>query len=349
MRLPLLFTRTSRWVFGGIALVALAMQLDTPGTAHAGAVMGALALAWVAVDLIRSGVAWYRTPLRWERRLPAALALGAPHTVACALVNEGGDDWWVELAERGGPDLDIRGLPLALYVPGHSRIELHYTIVPRRRGTVAFARAELTLRTLHGSFQWRRRSGASEQLRVYPDFMALVRHDWLAQQRRASEMGIRPARQGVDDEAGRCVLFLLDASRRMRDRLDEALDALVLLSHVALADGASVGVLTFGTTPSAARRLAPRAGMATLDALMASLHDLQPHAVDADYRVAATELMRLQPRPALVVLLTRVDGAPSGDLDAALRLLRSRHRVLLAPVAHASLGADLVNRYRAAA
>ena len=91
MRLPLLFTRTSRWVFGGIALVALAMQLDTPGTAHAGAVMGALALAWVAVDLIRSGVAWYRTPLRWERRLPAALALGAPHTVACALVNEGGE------------------------------------------------------------------------------------------------------------------------------------------------------------------------------------------------------------------------------------------------------------------
>ena len=107
------------------------MQLDTPGTAHAGAVMGALALAWVAVDLIRSGVAWYRTPLRWERRLPAALALGAPHTVACALVNEGGDDWWVELGERAGPDLDIRGLPLALYVPGHSRIELHYTFFIR--------------------------------------------------------------------------------------------------------------------------------------------------------------------------------------------------------------------------
>jgi uncharacterized protein (DUF58 family) len=379
MRLPLIPTRVSIWTTLGLAaaaIVALVAQVPQPTVERfaLGAVI--LGAAWVIVDIVRSTIAWHRSPLQWQRRLPAALAHGVPRTLACSLINESSDDWWVELFDHADPNLDVEGLPLDIYVPAHSRIEVHYRIVPRQRGIVRFAPAELRVRTLHGTFEWIRRAGAAETLHVYPNFAAVSRYAWLAGDRRLGDIGIKSVAQrgaGTDfkqladyrsgdairhidwkatlkhrrpivrqfqDERDQRVLFLLDCGRRMRadegaaartgSHFDEALNALMLLAYVALNEGDEVGAMTFGTDPADARRFAPRKGAATLNALMATLYDVQPQATHSDYLLAARDVMQAQRKRALVVVLTNFRDEDATELEPALKLLRSRHLVLLA-------------------
>jgi uncharacterized protein (DUF58 family) len=104
----------------------------------------------------------------------------------------------------------------------------------------------------------------------------------------------------------------------------------MLLAHVALKEGDAVGAMTFGTAPDDARLFAPRKGKASLNALVAALYDIEPRATHSDYLVAATELIRKQRKRALVVVLTNFRDEDVPELEPALRLLRTRHLVLLA-------------------
>jgi uncharacterized protein (DUF58 family) len=157
------------------------------------------------------------------------------------------------------------------------------------------------------------------------------------------------------DERDQAVVFLLDCGRRMRaddslgaapqsqgheaheaaaaacgSHFDQALNALMLLAYVALKDGDAVGALTFGHAPGQQRHFAPAKGMGALNALVARLHDLEPSAAHSDYLAAARELMLRVPRRSLVVLLTNFRDEDCPELEDALRLMRTRHVVLLA-------------------
>jgi uncharacterized protein (DUF58 family) len=140
------------------------------------------------------------------------------------------------------------------------------------------------------------------------------------------------------DERDQRVIFLIDCGRRMRaddgsvhgSHFDEALNAMMLLAHVALKDGDEVGALTFGTAPEQRRAFAPRKGLATLAALTATLYDIQPEATHSDYLLAARDLMRVSSKRALIVVLTNFRDEDAPEIDSALKLLRTRHLVLLA-------------------
>jgi len=379
VRMPLVPTRGAVLVLAGVALaavlaLALRVPLATVGWSAAGAVLAGIAYA--ALDLLGTLAAWRRAPLAWQRRLPAALALGVSRTVPCALVNESGHDWKVALFDHVDPDLDVVGLPLTLLVPGKARTELHYGIVPRRRGLVHFEPAELRVRSLGGAWEVMRRVGVAASLRVYPNFAAVARYAWLAGDRRLADIGIksyaqrgagtdfkqladyqvgdavrhidwkatlkhrRPIVRQFQDERDQCVIFLLDCGRRMRadegadtrtgSHFDEALNALMLLAYVALKEGDEVGAMTFGSDPADQRRFAPRKGAAALNSLMGTLYDIQPQATHSDYVLAARDLMRVQRKRALVVVLTNFRDEDAAELQPALALLRSRHLVLLA-------------------
>jgi uncharacterized protein (DUF58 family) len=136
------------------------------------------------------------------------------------------------------------------------------------------------------------------------------------------------------------VLFLLDCGRRMRadegatsadgGHFDQALNALMLLSHVALKEGDEVGALSFGHAPGQQRRFAPRKGAATLNAMMARLYDIEPGTDHSDYLEAARDVMRLQRKRALVIMLTNFRDEDAAELAPALKLMRTRHLVLVA-------------------
>jgi uncharacterized protein (DUF58 family) len=183
-----------------------------------------------------------------------------------------------------------------------------------------------------------------KQLADYQPGDEVRRVDWKASLRHG-----RPIVREYQDERDQNVLFLLDCGRRMRadegglapegSHFDQALNALMLLAFVALKSGDAVGAMTFGTPPEEARRFAPRKGLATLDALVARLHDVQPSLNQPDFQAAARELMLAQPRRSLIVVLTNFRGEDAAELAPALALMRTRHLVLLASLRERALGA----------
>jgi uncharacterized protein (DUF58 family) len=171
-----------------------------------------------------------------------------------------------------------------------------------------------------------------------------VRHiDWRATLR----LG-KPIVREFQDERDQCVMLLLDCGRRMRadDRdttigtthFDQVLNAVMLLTYVALKQGDAVGAMTFGTPAAQQRSFAPRKGARTLNALMGQLADVEPTLTHSDYVGAAHDLMRAQHKRALVVAITNFRGEDSPELVHALRLLRSRHLVLLASLRERVVG-----------
>jgi uncharacterized protein (DUF58 family) len=171
-----------------------------------------------------------------------------------------------------------------------------------------------------------------------------VRHiDWKATLRLD-----KPIVSEFQDERDQRVMLLIDCGRRMRadDRrggigtshFDQVLNAVMLLSYVALGQGDAVGALTFGTPPGGERLIEPRKGAHTLNALMGELYGVQPTPSHSDYVAAAQDLLRRQSKRALVIVITNFRDEDGSELGLALKLLRRRHLVLLASVRERIVG-----------
>jgi uncharacterized protein (DUF58 family) len=165
-----------------------------------------------------------------------------------------------------------------------------------------------------------------------------VRHiDWRATLR----MG-KPIVREFQDERDQCVMLLVDCGRRMRadDRdigststhFDQVLNAVMLVSYVALKQGDEVGAMTFGTPAELERSVPPRKGSQALNTMMSHLHGIQPTPTHSDYVAAAQSVLRRHHKRSLVIVITNFRDEDSTELRHALRLLRSRHLVLLASV-----------------
>jgi uncharacterized protein (DUF58 family) len=163
-----------------------------------------------------------------------------------------------------------------------------------------------------------------------------VRHiDWKATARQQKTI----VRQFQEDR-DQSVWLLIDCGRRMRadDRdasigashFDQVLNAVMLLSYVALREGDAVGAATFGTPPSQRKAIAPRKGIHAMGGLMSQLFDAQPCTTQPDYLAAAQDFLRQQPRRSLVVIVTNFRDEDCVELTHALKLLRRRHLVLVA-------------------
>jgi uncharacterized protein (DUF58 family) len=176
-----------------------------------------------------------------------------------------------------------------------------------------------------------------------------VRHiDWKATLR----IG-KPIVREFQDDRDQCVLLLIDCGRRLRadDRtgavgtthFDQVLNAVMLLSYVALQQGDEVGAMTFGTPAAEARAFMPRKGTQALNALMGQLYAVQPTPTHSDYVAAARDLLRRHRKRALVIIITNFRDEDSSELGQALRLLRPRHLVLLASLRERIVG-ELMNQ-----
>jgi len=121
------------------------------------------------------------------------------------------------------------------------------------------------------------------------------------------------------------------------------LNAVMLLSYVALKQGDAVGALTFGTPAGDERVFAPRKGAHALNALMGELYSVQPTPTHSDYVMVAQTLLRRHHKRSLVIVITNFRDEDSSELAHALRLLRSRHLVLLASLRERIVG-ELVSQ-----
>ena len=362
----------------GAAVLLAALVLGLPvGTATQAAIaVSAVTSTMAAIDYVRSRRQWRNGSPRLTRQLPAAFALGVRREISLILEVEGDGTWDCALHDYVDPTLATERLPLALRVPGGSRLTAAYQVVPTRRGTVTLAPAEIRIRSRWHLWELLERIGVTETRRVYPDFAQVARYAWLAGDRRLQEIGIKTYQQrgeGTDfkqlseyrtgdsvrhidwratmrlkrpivrefqDERDQCVHLLVDCGRRMRadDRqqglgathFDQILNAVMLLAFVALRQGDEVGATTFGTPAGQERSFPPRKGTQALNALMSELYDVEPTPTHSDYLAAAQAMIRRHSKRSLVIVITNFRDEDSAELRQALRLLRSRHLVLLA-------------------
>lgn len=179
------------------------------------------------------------------------------------------------------------------------------------------------------------------QLRDYREGDGLRTVDWKA----TARMGRLIARE-YQDERDQQIVFVLDAGRRMLAKdanlshFDHTLNAMLLLSYVALRQGDSAGVMTVGETRT---WLPPRKGPSAINGLLNHVYEIQPQALEIDYVAAATDLTVRQRRRSLIVFLTNVREEDSQDLRTATELLRRRHLVILASLRERALDDTLAH------
>lgn len=304
------------------------------------------------------------------RKTEGSLPLGVWRDIRLRATNHNGrslrltlfDDYPTAAAE-------IEGLPLQLEVaPGHWA-EALYRLRATVRGEHMFSGVEALLESPFRLWRRHVRLGEPQSVRVYPNFAAVAKFALLATDNRLSQMGIRKRRrrgEGMEfhqlreyrdgdslrqidwnatsrqlklisreyqDERDQQVVFLVDCGRRMLacdddlPHFDQALNAVLLLSYVALRQGDAVGLLTFsGDT----RFIPPVKGAHAVNVVLSQVYDLQPSLMTPDYRQAATELLKRLKKRSLIVLVTNLRDEDAGELIPALRMLRTRHLVLLA-------------------
>lgn len=159
--------------------------------------------------------------------------------------------------------------------------------------------------------------------------------DWKASARRNKII----ARE-YEDERNQQIVFMLDCGRRMRaqdgdlSHFDHCLNATLLLTHVALKQGDSAALSTFGGQKLWVPRQKGPGGMT---AVLEKIYDLQTTTAPSDYSVAARRLSALQRRRSLVVLLTNLYDQDNAELLEAVALLRQRHVVLVVSLREAAV------------
>lgn len=179
------------------------------------------------------------------------------------------------------------------------------------------------------------------QLREYRRDDPLKQVNWKASARRQKLIS-----KEYQDERDQNVVLLIDSGRSMRtrddelDHFDHALNSVLLISHLALRQGDSVGVMSFGNND---RWIPPQKGVPRLNVILNGLYDLQAGLRAPDYTAAAQKLIRLQPKRSLVVLLTNSRDEEVDELLMATKLLQKRHLVIIANIREAALDYALMH------
>lgn len=168
-----------------------------------------------------------------------------------------------------------------------------------------------------------------ESLREYTPDDEFRRIDWKATARRQ-----HPITRQYELERSQTVMLLLDAGRMMSAqcgdmaRLDYALNAALMLAHVATEHDDAVGLIAFADTVRAF--LPARKGRHQVGRLAEALYDLQPALVEPDYAAAFGLLATQARKRALVVCFTDlVEVEASRRLLAEVSVLAPRHLPLL--------------------
>ncbi|WP_428033627.1 DUF58 domain-containing protein [Amphritea sp.] len=304
-----------------------------------------------------------------SRELRGSIPVGVWSDVKLQVTNHTGRSQWLTLHDHHPSEYAVEGLPLQLSLAAERTARATYRIRPDHRGDGSFGGVDLVSVSPFGLWQRKQFVALAETVKVYPNFRAVSQYTLLATDNQLSQLGIkhqlrrgegndfhqlREYRAGdslrqidwkatsryhklisreYQDERDQQILFLLDCGRRMRHReadgghLDQALNSMLLLAYVAAEQGDAVGFHTFGGVQ---RWFPPMKGTAVVRQMIANTYDIEATLEAADYLEAARELMPLQRRRALIVLVTNTRDEDSEDLVTAVRLLSRRHLVVVA-------------------
>ncbi|MEW8224092.1 MAG: DUF58 domain-containing protein [Candidatus Thiodiazotropha taylori] len=313
---------------------------------------------------------------RVERLLHSTIPVGVWTRVQLRLESGFARNLMVTVHDHHPADCDVRDQPLTLELPAQRQVTINYQILPRSRGDKQFAGVDLVIHSSLRLWRLKRFVDHQTKVRIYPNFREIAHFVLLATDNHLSQMGVRRRQrrgEGSDfhqlreyrvgdalrqidwkassryrrliskeyqDERDQQLVFLLDCGRHMRHRdeqgahLDHVLNAMLLLSYVAERQGDGVGFLSFGGID---RWQPPIKGGDLVRRILDRSYDIEPTLEAADYLSAARQLMSLQNRRALLVILTNSRTEDQSELQKAVSILTKRHLVVIADLHEASL------------
>ncbi|MEQ1922713.1 MAG: DUF58 domain-containing protein [Pyrinomonadaceae bacterium] len=265
-------------------------------------------------------------------------------------------------------------------VAAQSTAEFYYHVTPHRRGAYAFGRIAVRHLSRLGLVWCQDQLGEPQTVKVYPnmrraremELKALGARSFLAIQRRAVRRGegrefesmrdyvrgdelrhiswTATARRGklttrqYQIERDQTVMIAIDAGRLMTGRIgdetkfDTAIHASLALMSASARAGDNCGLVVFGRRIR--KFLPPKRGLEHIDAVLESLHDLEPELIEPSYARAFQFIASNTKKRSFVVILTDlVDKDSSKELINSLKLLRPRHLPLVATIGDRDLNA----------
>jgi uncharacterized protein (DUF58 family) len=191
-----------------------------------------------------------------------------------------------------------------------------------------------------GGYRARRLPGAGREFSHYRDYTPDddYRHvSWKATARRH-----RPITAVFESEHSQDILFCLDVGRMMAARvgaltkLDHAINAVLMLTHVSQTFQDNLGLLVF--SHSVHLYLPPAKGRGQHARFLQALYSVQPQLCYVNYRAAFSHLIARHPKRALTMVFTDLlDGVVSREYLEAAALLRRFHLPLTLAVADVPL------------
>ena len=215
-------------------------------------------------------------------------------------------------------------------------------IYPNYEPVVRFALLSMMNSQAHMGIRQLNRPGQSRefrQLRDYQDGDSLTRIDWKTTSRRLTLTS-----REYEEQRNQTLILMVDCGRRLRamdgalTQFDHSLNALLLLSFIALRKGDHVGVMSFGSdTP---RWLPPVKGPHAMPAILNHLYDYQPGTAPGDFSEAAETLLARWSRRSLVVIATNLRSEDESHFTAPLALMRKKHLVVVASLREKEVAAS---------
>jgi uncharacterized protein (DUF58 family) len=181
-----------------------------------------------------------------------------------------------------------------------------------------------------GSREIRRRGQGLEfmGLRDFQDGDSIRTVDWRATSRnRRLDGGLKLIVREYQDEQDQQVLFSLDSGYRLPDhQFDSALNALLLLSWVALKHGDAVAAQSFGPSE---RWIPPRKGRSALTGLLNGLYDLRSAPAPSSPSFALEQALTRLRRRTFIILISSFREEDGESLAWILPRIEKRHLLLL--------------------
>ncbi len=269
-------------------------------------------------------------------------------------------------------------------VVAQSTAEFYYHVTPHRRGAYAFGSIAVRHLSRLGLVWCQSQLGEPQTVKVYPnmrraremELKALGARSFLAIQRRAVRRGEGREFESMRDyvrgdelrhiswtatarrnklttrqyqiERDQTVMIAIDAGRLMTGRIgdetkfDTAIHASLALMSASARAGDNCGLVVFGRRIR--KFLPPKRGLEHIDAVLESLHDLEPELIEPSYARAFQFIASNTKKRSFVVILTDlVDKDSSKELINSLKLLRPRHLPLVATIGDRDLNAAVGN------
>ena len=351
--------------FGIISILGIVAAI-VPGFADLWAITLCI---FAGVFLMDFGLCLKRPELTVSREIRSSLPVSSQSSIKIMVESRDRRILRMRIYDLYPQGWEAEGLPAEIILSRSQQVEFEYKISPAVRGDFTLPGCDCIVSSPFLLWQKKWLMPHESKVKVFPNFREIGHYTLLSAEHHLSMMGIkkrlrrgegkefhqlREYRQGDElqkidwkatsrmrkliskeyqDERDQNIVFVVDSGRRMaheekgKSHLDQALNSILLLGYVACRQGDAVGMYCFGGT---SKWHPPRKEAGSSRSLLFAAYDVKTANVASDFLQATRDILSLQRRRSLMVIITNSRSEDYDDLLQMVRQLRHKHLVVIA-------------------